>query len=108
MVGDPRYMAPERWFDGIQRVGPAVDVHGIGAILYQAVTGRRPFQDTCFLERLRVAETSVPRPTTIRPSLPAALDRICLRCLVRDPEGRYATAAELVHELRGVFGPGRV
>ena len=106
MVGDARYMAPEQCSDGARRVGPAVDVHGIGAVLYHAVTGRLPFQDTCLLERLRVAETSVPPPTAIRPSLPIALDRICLRCLGREPAGRYATAAGLADELRGVYGSG--
>jgi serine/threonine-protein kinase len=107
MVGDPRYMAPEQSFDGAQRVGPAVDVHGIGAVLYHALTGRLPFQDVCFLERLRGAETSVPPPTAIRRLLPTALDRICLRCLGRESEGRYATAAELAAELRGVYGSRR-
>jgi serine/threonine-protein kinase len=107
MVGDPRYMAPEQWFDGAQRVGPAVDVHGIGAVLYQALSGRLPFQEMCFLERLRVADTPVPPPTAIRPSLPAAVDRICLRCLSREPAGRYATATELADELRGVYGSRR-
>jgi eukaryotic-like serine/threonine-protein kinase len=107
MVGDPRYMAPEQWFDGAQRVGPAVDVHGIGAVLYQALTGRLPFQEACFLERLRGAETSFPHPAAIRPSLPTAVDRICLRCLGRVPEGCYATAAELADDLRGVYGSRR-
>jgi serine/threonine protein kinase len=107
MVGDPRYMAPEQWFDGAQRVGPAVDVHGIGAVLYHALTGRLPFQDTCFLERLRADDIPVPSPTAIRPSLPTALDRICLRCLGREPAGRYATAADLADELRGVPGSCR-
>ena len=104
MVGDPRYMAPEQWFDGAQRVGPAVDVHGIGAILYHALTGRLPFQDVCFLERLRGAGTPVPPPTAIRGLLPPALDRICLRCLSRESEERYARASELADELRGVSG----
>jgi serine/threonine-protein kinase len=104
MVGDPRYMAPEQSFDGAQRVGPAVDVHGIGAVLYHALTGCLPFQEVCFLERLRVADAPVPPPTAIWPSLPTALDRICLRCLHREPEGRYATAAELADDLRGVYG----
>ena len=99
-------MAPEQSFDGARRVGPAVDVHGIGAVLYHALTGRLPFQDTCLLERLRVDDIPVPSPTAIRPSLPTALDRICLRCLGREPAGRYATA-ELADELRGVYGSRR-
>jgi serine/threonine protein kinase len=107
MVGDARYMAPEQGFDGAQRVGPAVDVHGIGAVLYHALTGRLPFQDTCFLERLRGADPPIQPPTAIRPSLPPDLDRICLRCLGREPAGRYATAAELADELRGVLGSCR-
>ena len=102
MVGDPRYMAPEQSFDGAQRVGPVVDVHGIGAVLYQALTGRLPFREMCFLERLRAAEIPVALPTAIRPELPAVLDRICLRCLDREPEGRYARASELADELRRV------
>jgi serine/threonine-protein kinase len=103
MVGDPRYMAPEQGFDGVQRVSPAVDIHGIGAVLYHAATGRLPFQEMCLLERLRVADVPVPFPTAIRPSLPTSLDRICLRCLGREPESRYATAAELADELQGVL-----
>jgi serine/threonine-protein kinase len=107
MVGDPRYSAPEQWLDGAQRVGPAVDIHGIGAILYHALTGRLPFADACLQERLRVADTRIPPPTATRPSLPIAVDRICLRCLSYEPEDRYASAAELANELRGTRGSGR-
>ena len=107
MVGDPRYSAPEQWFDGAERVGPVVDIHGIGAILYHALTGRLPFTDTCLQERLRAASTLIPPPTAIRPSLPIAVDRICLRCISREPEDRYASGVELADELRGTGGFGR-
>ena len=104
MVGDPRYMAPEQWSDGPRRVGPAVDVHGIGAVLYQALTGRLPFDGICMLERLARTRVTDPPPTALRPSLPAVLDGICLRCLSPEPGERYATAGELAEELRRVHG----
>ena len=107
MVGDPRYMAPEQWFDGARRVGPAVDVHGIGAILYHAITGRLPFEGVCLLERLAKTHATVPPPAALCPSLPPALDRICLRCLGPRPGDRYDSAAELADELRGVYDSGR-
>jgi serine/threonine-protein kinase len=95
-------MAPEQWFVGARRVGPAVDVHRIGAVLYQALTGRLPFGDVCLLRRLGQAHVPVPPPTAIRPSLPPALDRICLRCLEPEPAGRYATAGDLADELLAI------
>lgn len=106
MSGDPRYMAPEQWSDGPRRVGPAVDVHGIGAVLYQALTGRLPFEAACLLERLGQDHVLVPPPTALRPSLPPALDRICLRSLSPVSGERYATAGELADELRGVLVRG--
>jgi eukaryotic-like serine/threonine-protein kinase len=108
MTGDPRYMAPEQASGNAQVIGPAVDIHALGVILYQTLTGRLPFEGTCFHERLRLACLPMP-PTTLEPSLPNALDDICLRCLRREPEQRYATASELADDLRRVVcqAPGR-
>jgi serine/threonine-protein kinase len=97
--GDPRYMAPEQ---AQGEAGPAADVHGLGAILYQALTGRPPFQGVCLRERLRRARVRVPPPTAIRPGLPPALDAVCLRCLRREPGRRYPTAGALADALRRV------
>jgi serine/threonine-protein kinase len=94
--GDPRYMAPEQE-GGV--AGPAADIHGLGAVLYQALTGRPPFHGVPLQHRLRGRRVRVPRPTAIRPGLPPALDAICRRCLHNQPERRYPTAEALADEL---------
>ena len=86
-----------------QEVGPAADVFGLGAILFHALTGVLPFDGICSDERIRRASTlPVPSLAAVRPSLPAALDAICRKCLHPQPHNRYASACELADELRRV------
>jgi serine/threonine-protein kinase len=99
--GDPRYMAPEQARE--EGVGPAADVHALGAVLYQALTGRAPFRGLCLRERLRRTRVVVPRASVLRPGVPTTLDEICGRCLRTDPERRYPTAEALADALRGVL-----
>jgi serine/threonine-protein kinase len=101
--GDPRYTAPEQGGDSNVRIGPAADVHALGAVLYHALTGRPPFFGLCLHERLRRKRVVVPPLTALRPELPPALDRICRRCLHREPSRRYPTAEALAYELRDVL-----
>jgi serine/threonine protein kinase len=75
----------------------------LGAILYEALTGRPPFQDVRLRDRLRRIRVAVRPPSAFRAGLPAALDRICLRCLQPKPELRYATAAAFAGELWSVL-----
>jgi serine/threonine protein kinase len=103
MTGDPRYMAPEQAGEPDQRIGPAVDIHALGAILYQILAGQLPYQGICLFERLRRARNPIPSLADLRPSLPVALDRICRQCLHREPSQRYATAAALADDLRRVL-----
>jgi serine/threonine protein kinase len=101
--GDPRYVAPEQWLGEDQRVGPTADVFGLGAILFHALTGELPFDGICSDERIRRASTHpVPSVATLCPSLPAALDAICRKCLHPQPENRYAQACELSDDLRRI------
>jgi serine/threonine-protein kinase len=102
-AGDPRYTAPEQGGGRGARVGPAADVHALGALLYHALTGRPPFFGLCLRERLRRTRIAVPPPTALRPDLPPALDGICLRCLHREARRRYPTAEALADELRLVL-----
>jgi serine/threonine-protein kinase len=101
--GDPRYMAPEQAGGEEGPVGPAADVHGLGAVLYHALTGRLPFHGLCFRQRLRRARVRVPRPSALRPELPPALDEVCRRCLRREPGRRFPTAGALAGALREVL-----
>jgi serine/threonine-protein kinase len=94
-------MAPEQAGQGTTPIGPAADVYSLGAILYQLLTGRPPFQAATVLETLEQVRSVEPvEPTRLRRRLPRDLDTICLKCLEKEPARRYANAAELAEDLR--------
>jgi hypothetical protein len=99
VVGTPAYMSPEQAAGG-REVGPATDIYALGAVLYELLVGRPPFEGDGVLEVLRrvVAETLVP-PRRLRSSVPRDLETICLKCLEKDPQKRYPSAAALAEDL---------
>lgn len=100
IMGTPAYMAPEQASGHIDQVDQRSDVYALGAILYQLLTGRAPFQGHTTEDVLRQVIRDEPvRPRQVRANVSVALEAICLRALNKDPSRRYPEAALLAQEL---------
>lgn len=101
LLGTPSYMSPEQACGTSKELTPATDIYSLGAILYEFLTGRPPIigtDATAMLEALRLTPPVAPR--SLAPKTPRNLETICLKCLQRLPQDRYATAEELAEDLQ--------
>jgi serine/threonine protein kinase len=100
LLGTPGYMAPEQAAGKAKRVGPATDIHALGAILYKLLTGHAPFRGETVIDTLDKIRFEAPMPPRqVQPQVPQVLEAICLKCLAKQPEDRYRSAGELADEL---------
>lgn len=104
VAGTLGYMAPEVLAGDLARVDRRADVYGLGATLYALLTGRPPHgvegeEETAGAVLRRIAEVDAADPREREPSVPAEVAAICLRCLARDPDRRYASARAVAADL---------
>ena len=98
-AGTPAYLAPEQLAQK-PAFNDASDVHGLGALLYALLTGHAPFEGGTPREVLRRAAESAPEPPSRRNKrVDAGLEAICMKCLAKDPDARYASAADVADDL---------
>jgi eukaryotic-like serine/threonine-protein kinase len=101
ILGTPSYMAPEQAEGMSKEVGPFADQYALGAMLYEFLTGRPPFQGATIWETLDMVRTTEPvPPTRLQPKIPRDLETICLKALQKEPQKRYESCGAMADDLR--------
>ena len=100
VLGTPSYMAPEQAVGNNAAISSVTDVYGLGAVLYQLLTGQPPFAGGATYETIKLLLDTEPRPPRlVNPKIDRDLSTICLKCLEKDPRRRYSSALALAEDL---------
>ena len=100
-LGTPAYMAPEQVQHRSSELGPPTDVHALGVVLYELLIGKPLFGSSDVLKTVQRVVSEEPKKLRLqRRDVPRDLETICLKCLAKDPRGRYASAGDLALDLQ--------
>jgi serine/threonine-protein kinase len=105
MMGTPAYMSPEQFLG--ETVDPRTDIYSAGVVLYQLLTGDRPFDGNLTSIMHKVLNTSPPRPSQLTVTVPATLDPVLATAMARKPQDRYATAEAFARAIRAAAESAR-
>ena len=100
IIGTPSYMAPEQAEFNTSKPEPTADVYGLGAILYELLTGKPPFLGTSIIDTIAMVRNQPPvSPRSLSNRVPRDVETICLKCLEKQTDRRYLSASELAEDL---------
>jgi eukaryotic-like serine/threonine-protein kinase len=99
-LGTPQYMSPEQAWGEVEKIGPATDIFGLGAILYELLSGKAPLAGFSLEETLdRAQRSQIPSPRQSNGRIPRPLEAVCMKAMAPSPENRYDSAQAMAKDI---------